>query len=123
MRHTGTEKLYLPRAIADIYRPETLKERGALLSDKLANDKKNGYNTQSNVLSACIIPTRPLRKKKDREGNERSFYDPVPETKVIYLDDQDQDRSEEVSRRIRAKSTYLAWQCFWESIALRDAAK
>ena len=123
MRHTGTEKLYLPREKAAIWRPETEEERGAKLRDTLANDKKNGYNTQSHVLSACVIPYRPLRTKKDKQGNKRSFYDPVPETKVIYLDDQDQDQSHEVSRRIREKSTYLAWQCFWESLALRDAAK
>ena len=109
---------------AGIHRPETQEERDAVVRDKIANDDRYGYNTQRDVLSACYVPRRTLQVKKDRKGNVvRRYYDPVPADKVCYLDDEDQHPNKEKSRKIRVKSTYLAWQCFWESLALKDAAK
>ena len=114
MRNTG----------AGIHRPETQEERDEVVRDKIANDDRSGYNTQGHVLSACYVPRRTLQVKKDRKGNVvRKYYDPVPADKVCYLDDEDLADSHSESREIRERMTDRAWRCFWESVAIRDAAR
>ena len=114
MRNTG----------AGIRRPETPEERDEVVRDKIAHDDRYGYNTQSDVLSACYVPRRTLQEKKDKKGNVvREYYDPVPPGKVCYLDDEDLAPSQKESRKIRERMTGLAWQCLWESLALKDAAR
>jgi hypothetical protein len=88
-----------------IQRPETAEERNWVVADKIANDPKKGYNTQSEPLVACRIPH--VDKKKP----------------IIYLVDIDERDSEKESRRIRERRIALAWECLWESLALRDKAK
>jgi hypothetical protein len=88
-----------------IHRPETAEERNWVVADKIANDPKKGYNTQSEPLVACQIPH--VDKKKP----------------IIYLVDIDEHESIKKSQEIRERRIALAWECLWESLALRDKAK